>query len=125
MVYQHEGEIAFARDLRAQLIGQVQAHPEDFVRRTGHRFLSFWTGPSHFGPYAPLLAIAAIAGVVLAHRARRESMAFASVLALYPMIYYFTYSFARYRFPIEPVLYTLSGYLVSECVSRFPASAKR
>lgn len=114
MAYQQEGEIGFARELHLRVIEQVQSHPGEFVRRTGQRFLTFWTGPAHFGLYAPLLSLAAIAGVVLARRTRHEWIAFASVLALYPMIYYVTYTFARYRFPIDPVLYTLSGYLAAE-----------
>ena len=29
-------------------------------------------------------------------------------------MYYLTYTFARYRHPIEPLMYTLAGYAVSE-----------
>jgi hypothetical protein len=114
MVYQREGEIAFASDLRGRLIAYVRANPGKFVRLTAHRVIAFWTEPLHFGPYAILLSLAAIIGIVRARVAGREWISFACVLAFYPLIYYMTYTFARYRHPIEPLLYVLAGYAVSE-----------
>jgi hypothetical protein len=52
--------------------------------------------------------------MLLAGFAGRGWFPFACVLALYPLVYYLTYSFARYRHPIEPLMYTLGGYALSE-----------
>ena len=41
-------------------------------------------------------------------------LGFASVLLLYPLIYYITYTFARYRYPIEPLMYGLGEYFACE-----------
>ncbi len=114
MVYQREGEIPFADDLRARVIFHVRSNPGEFAHRTIHRMFAFWTEPVHFGPYATLLSLAAWFGILLARGARLEWVSFAFVLALYPLIYYLTYTFARYRHPIEPVMYVLAGYVLSE-----------
>jgi uncharacterized membrane protein YphA (DoxX/SURF4 family) len=114
MVYQREGEIAFSADLRTRVVEYIHSHPGEFARLTGHRMLSFWTAPLHFGPYAPLLALAALAGILLAWRRNREWFSYAGAIALYPLIYYLTYTFSRYRHPIEPLMYTLAGYAFAE-----------
>lgn len=109
MLYQREGEIAFARDLRDRVIEHVRSHPREFVLRTGKRILDFWTQPSYFRFYSILIAIAAVFGLLLACCTEGEWFSFASVLVLYPLLYYFTYTFSRYRHPIEPVMYVLAG----------------
>jgi len=114
MVYQQEGEIRFGADLRARVIAHIRSNPGEFVRRTGRRVFTFWTEPVHFGPYAAMLSLAAWAGILLAWHAGLDWAPFACVLALYPLIYYVTYTFSRYRHPIEPVMYTLAGYAISE-----------
>jgi len=119
MVYQREGEIAFSRDLRARVVEQVCSSPLEFAHRTGQRILAFWTEPWHFGPYATILSLTAIAGILLARRAGREWTSFACVLGLHPVLYYVTYTFARYRHPVEPVMYTLAGYAFSELIRYF------
>ena len=111
MLYQHEGEIAFARDLRDRVIEHVRSHPREFVLRTGKRILDFWTQPSYFRFYSILIAIAAVFGLLLACCTGGEWFSFASVLVLYPLLYYFTYTFSRYRHPIEPVMYVLAKCL--------------
>ena len=123
MVYQREGEIRFADDLRMRLIAYVRSNPGEFAHRTSQRVFAFWTQPVQFGPYAALLSLAAWSGVLLAWRAGRDWFCLACVLALYPVIYYVTYTFARYRHPIEPVMYVLAGYAVTELA--FPGNAIR
>ena len=114
MVYQREGEMRFADDLRARVIADVRSNPGEFAHRTSHRMFAFWTEPVHFGPYAALLSLAAWSGILLAWRGGREGLPFACVLAFYPLIYYLTYTFSRYRHPIEPLMYVLAGYAVTE-----------
>jgi len=118
MVYQREGEIEFAADLRMRLIAYVRSNPGELAHRTSQRVLAFWTQPVQFWLYSALLSLAAWSGVLLAWRAGRDWFSLACVLALYPVIYYVTYTFSRYRHPIEPVMYVLAGYAVSELAIR-------
>jgi hypothetical protein len=114
MLYQREGEIAFAADLRTRVLNYVSSHPRDFVHLMLRRILAFWTEPMHFGPYATILALAALAGIIAAHFRGQASFPFFAVLAFYPLVYYLTYTFARYRHPIEPLMYILAGHAACE-----------
>jgi hypothetical protein len=60
----------------------------------------------------------AVAGVIKAWRRRKRWIGFASALVLYPLIYYITYTFARYRYPIEPLMYALAAYFLCELLAR-------
>lgn len=117
MVYQREGEMRFSDDLRAQVIAHVRSNPGEFASRTGNRIFAFWTQPIHFGPFAAILSLLAWCGILLAWRNDREVLSLGCVLAAYPLIYYVTYTFSRYRHPIEPVMYVVAAYVVSELAS--------
>jgi len=123
MLYQREGEVAFARDLRARLVEYLKSDPREFGSRTIHRVWNFWTQPRQFSPFPLLLFLTSMWGLFLAWRARLEWQAFACVLAIYPLPYYFTYTFARYRHPIEPLMFLLASYAVSRCVAGTGVSA--
>ncbi len=125
MVYQREGEMAFVSDLRTAVIHHVRSHPRDFARLTGYRMYAFWTQPSRFGPYATILSLSALAGLVAAGYRGRAWFSFFSALTLYPVVYYLTYTFARYRHPIEPLMYTLAGYAGCEMADYFRLVFKR
>jgi hypothetical protein len=123
MLYQREGEMLFARDLRMRTIGFVGSNPGVFARLTGERMVAFWMRPGQLQPYPFALFLMTIAGVVQAWRRRKRWAAFTAVLVLYPVIYYITYAFARYRHPIEPLMYALAAYLVGDLLASQRANA--
>jgi hypothetical protein len=45
---------------------------------------------------------------------RRAAFPYATLLLLYPAVYYVTFTQPRYGYPIEPVLLVLAVYVVSE-----------
>jgi hypothetical protein len=112
MLYQREGEIQFAADLKARVLNFVRSDPRRFAHLTGGRVVAFWTLPAGQRPYPVLLLLMALAGILQARRYAKRWVAFASVLVLYPLVYYVTYTFARYRYPIEPLMYALAAYLL-------------
>jgi len=118
MLYQREGEAAFVRDLHARLVERLKSHPREFGSRTQARIWNFWSQPGQFGVFPFLLLLVSIGGLFLAWRARREWKAFVCVLAIYPLPYYLTYTFARYRHPIEPLMFLLASYAISTLFSR-------
>ncbi len=118
MLYQQEGEVQFATDLRQRLLTFIRSNPKAFARLTAKRALSFWMLPQQQRAYPSLLFLMAVGGVLLFWRCGGRWVEFASVLLLYPLIYYFTYTFARYRYPIEPLMYTLAAYLVCDLLTR-------
>jgi hypothetical protein len=114
MLYQQEGELRFVAGLKQGALNFVRSNPSVFIRMTRKRTVSFWTQPSYLRPYPLLLLLVSMGGIVQASRRRKRWLGFASVLLLYPLIYYITYTFARYRYPIEPLMYALGGYSICE-----------
>lgn len=117
MLYQREGEKAFSDDMRSRLMDYLRLHPRDFSRQTGKRIIEFWIEPTNFGPCAAFMSLAALAGLVRAKVGHREWTSFACVLVFYPLLYYCTFTFSRFRYPIEPLVYVLAGYVFSEIVA--------
>lgn len=116
MLYQREGEVVFSTDMRARLINYIRNHPGDFIHRTGQRALEFWIEPTNFGLFGPcagLVSLTALAGLLRAKFSNHEWISFAGVLALYPILYDLTFTFSRFRYPIDPLLYVLAGYAIS------------
>ena len=117
MLYQREGEIQFASDLRSRTLGFLSSQPGSFARLTRDRIVAFWTQPSQQRPYPACLFFLALGGVVQAWRRKKRWVGFLSVLVLYPVVYYITSVFTRHRHPIEPLMYVLAGYALCELFS--------
>ncbi len=136
--YQNMGEVAYVEAKRAQSLAFLHQYPGEFLRLTAQRVLTFWNGDMyHYQPqkmreasfYGPF-SVLALGGLALALW-RRAPLAWllAAVGLLYPLPYYVTYSQARYRHAIEPVLLMTSVYLVAELYRvvarhRAPAEAR-
>ena len=118
MLYQLEGEVQFAADLKQRVLSFVRSNPTAFARLTAKRVTKFWMLPPQLQPYPSLLFLMAVAGVIKAWRRRKRWIGFVSALVFYPLIYYITYTFARYRYPIEPLMYALAAYFLSELLAR-------
>ena len=114
MLYQNEGEMRFAADLKGRVLEFVRSNPKEFARLTGGRILAFWLRRSQLELYPLIIFLMTMGGLVQAWRQRKRWAAFTSVLVLYPLVYYVSYTFARYRYPIEPLMYLLAGYFVCE-----------
>jgi hypothetical protein len=115
MLYQKEGEMRFVADLKGRVLNFIRSNPKAFARLTRGRIVAFWTGTLQ--PYPTSLFLLTLGGLIRAWRRRRRWVAFASVLMLYPLVYYATYTFARYRYPIGPLMYVLAAYFVCEILT--------
>jgi len=112
MLYQREGEISFTHDLKTRTIMFVRSNPGVFARSTEGRVVAFWMQPRHLQPYPAMLLLLTVGGVVRTWRRRKRWAECVSVLVFYPVVYYITYTFARYRHPIEPLMYSLATFFV-------------
>lgn len=128
MLYQREGEISFGDDLKARTLQFVRSNPGAFARLTGKRMMAFWMQPWQWQPYPLALFLMSVGGIVQVRRRRKRWAAFTLVLVLYPMVYYITYTFARYRYPIEPLMYALAAYFAYDLLAgnrkSWPATEK-
>ena len=121
MEYQHLGEAAFTARVNRQAVEYVSAHPLTFISDSFRRAVWFWVYPLNFLPLSVAIDLCAIAGLIIVLRKSAETAVFLLVvLALYPLIYYASQVVSRYRHPIDPILYVLSGVALSRMVGRQP-----
>jgi len=109
MEYQRLGEAAFVSQYGSRAVEYVKEHPGKFVRDSLRRAVTFWTYPASFWPITLLIDLASLATLVLLFKASSDIPLFIAVLATYPLVYYASQAFSRYRHPIEPLLYALAG----------------
>jgi hypothetical protein len=127
--FQRLGEIAYEADCRRLAFDWIRAHPGRFAVISLKRFFYYWNGvPRPTDSIVPwdfrsslflVSSVLAFWGLIRALRQKRPAAwLFAGLLATYPTIYYFVFPHARYRHPIEPELFILVVFLLSEVRSR-------
>jgi len=125
--YDTMGETAYMAYKRQESLAFIQNHPGEFLRLTLRRFVFTWTGYWSFNPgyvaenpfdsYNILLVspltVLMVVGLMQAFRRKMEGgMLPASILAVYPLVYYMTDSDMRYRHLIDPEMLMLAVFAV-------------
>lgn len=123
--FQRMGEIAYEADCRRLASDWIREHPGRFAVISMKRFVYYWNGvPRPTDSRAPwdfrsslflassVLAIWGMGRALL--QKRPGAWLFAGLIGSYPTIYYFVFPHARYRHPIEPELFILAVFLLSE-----------
>ena len=110
MQYQTTGELAFVEKSKSDVLRYVAAHPTEFLELTGRRAFNFWVLPEGALGLSFILGLLSFFGAFHATRKSDKGSVLMLVLIFYPMIYYVSYVFSRYRHPIEPVIYVLAAY---------------
>jgi len=119
MEYQNLGEAAFTAQASRRAVEYVRSHPVTFVEDSLRRAMWFWIYPINFWPLSVVIDLGALAGLIIGLRKSREAtLPLIAVLALYPLIYYASQVVSRYRHPIDPILYALSGVALSRMIQR-------
>jgi dolichyl-phosphate-mannose-protein mannosyltransferase len=121
MQYQTMGERAFVEKTKSDVLRYLAAHPMEFSELTMRRAFHFWTLPGGTLGLSFMLVMLSFFGAFQAIRKTRYGTVLISVLIFYPMIYYVSYTFSRYRHPIEPIIYVLSAYGVTIIAKRVAA----
>jgi len=130
--YQQMGELAFCAEQGRLAREWIAQHPGKFVVVSLRRVVYFWNGlPRQFripwlaeirNSHFLLVSVVGIWGLLLALKRRVHGVfLFASLLVFYPLVYYICFPEPRYRHPIDPELFILGVYLVSQARIR-PAS---
>jgi 4-amino-4-deoxy-L-arabinose transferase-like glycosyltransferase len=115
--YAAKGEVAYMRDKSALAREYIHAHPTQFLRLTGIRYLRFWAGTGTqdgsavFAIHALLTTTLAAIGWVRLWQDRRRSLAILFLLPLlfFPIPYYITHAEFRYRLVVDPLLTILAS----------------
>lgn len=136
--YVELGEVDYAKDCMGRAFDWATANPGDFALLTFERAQRFWVGPR---PWEPVFlgmgnrhdrdwmgwvkwlahALAGVCAVLGAWRfSGRASAAWIvrGTLVLFPILYYVTHVFERYRFPIEPIVTLAAAAFVLSLVNR-------
>jgi 4-amino-4-deoxy-L-arabinose transferase-like glycosyltransferase len=119
--YVAKGEAAYMQDKSALAKAYVRAHPSEFLRLSGVRFIRFWSGAGTrdgsvvFILHAVLTTALGTVGAWRLCQRRRLSLAalFLLPLMLFPFPYYITHAEFRYRLVVDPLLTILAAYAVS------------
>jgi 4-amino-4-deoxy-L-arabinose transferase-like glycosyltransferase len=119
--YVRRGEAAYMRDKSELAWAYVRAHPSEFLRLNGIRFIRFWTGAGtqdgsvFFILHAVLTTTLGTAGAWRLWQRRHLSLAalFLLPLMLFPLPYYITHAEFRYRLVIDPLLTILAAHAVT------------
>jgi 4-amino-4-deoxy-L-arabinose transferase-like glycosyltransferase len=127
--FQRMGELAYSADCKRLALEWIGQNPGRFIVVSMKRFFYFWNGvPRETVSLAPVdfrsslflaSSVLGIWGLVRAlGQKRRGAWLFAGLLLTYPTTYYFVFPHARYRHVIEPELFTLAVFLISQAFLR-------
>ena len=116
------GELAYMDHKLAQASSYIHAHPRWYAAICTRRVVYLWTGYWSFDPrylsqepldlfnipFATATSLLALLGLAMAWNHQRfESVRFAGVLFLYPLMYYFVHPEAYRMRPLDPLLVIL------------------
>lgn len=117
------GEVEFNRELLGDARSWIAAHPKGFAKLTVERFIYFWAGPFNT-PWTTvglgLMSIGGLCGLLLIRRYYGATLfwLFATLWALYPLIYYTIQYVNRYRFAMDWTIVLACSVFVIELVKR-------
>jgi len=120
MEYQRLGELQFIEMARHQVLLYIHDHFAEFLQQTLHRIGQFWILPEGMWRFSFFLSIATFLGLgVMIKRKLPAALPVLIILMAYPATYYVSYTFSRYRHPIEPIMYMSAAFLLVEVGQRF------
>jgi len=123
--FQQMGELAYGAECKRIAFDWIRANPSRFAVISLKRFFYYWNGvPRPTGGFSVVdfrssgflaTSVLALWGLGRAVRQKRPgAWLFAGLVLTYPTVYYFVFPHARYRHPIEPELFILIVFLLSE-----------
>jgi hypothetical protein len=70
-----------------------------------------------------LFSLLSFAGALFAYRARSETaLPFASVMLMFPVVFYITHTSGRYRYPMDPIMTILTVFALAYPLSQLVES---
>ena len=127
--YRQMGEAAYTAEQARLAKRWIAENPRQFAIITFRKFVFYWNGLPRLSKIQALeqfknslflaSSLLSLAGLLLAIRNRVHGIfLFASLLIVYPLVYYVSFAQPRYRHPIDPELLILGVYLFSQATPR-------
>jgi len=125
--YNSMGELAYMDHKAAQAHAYIAAHPASYAGMCLRRAVYLWTGYWSFGaeylkmepmdafnvPFQSSLTLLALCGLWFAwKRARWESIRYAGVMFLFPIVYYFSHPEPYHMRTLDPLIVILGCYAI-------------
>jgi len=127
-------EIPYMEEKQSEALAFMRTHPRDtmrfFFRRFADNWLGIWDAPADLWKGMPafmkltlvwncLFSLLSFAGALFAYRARSETaLPFASVMLMFPLVFYITHTSGRYRYPMDPIMAILTVFAMLYPLSR-------
>jgi 4-amino-4-deoxy-L-arabinose transferase-like glycosyltransferase len=124
--YARMTEIPYMEEKQSEALAFMRTHPRDaarfFFRRFADNWLGMWDAPVDMWRFMPpfmkltlvwncLFSLSSFAGAFFAYRARSEAaLPFASVMLMFPVVYYLTNTSGRYRYPMDAIMAILTVF---------------
>jgi Dolichyl-phosphate-mannose-protein mannosyltransferase len=116
--YCRMGELAYISQRKAEALRYIRDNPGTFINGSLYRFRYWWFAEGESAPVFflyRLVTLFAAAGIVFAWRTRKSGAALLIItLFAYPLVYYLTDVYPRYRYPIEPFMVILGAFAASQ-----------
>ena len=133
--YARMAEIPYMEEKQSEALAFMRTHPRDsmrfFFRRFAHNWLGVWDAPADMWTFMPpymklllfwncLFSLLSFTGAFFAYRARSEgALPFASVMLMFPVVFYVTHTSGRYRYPMDPIMAILTVFAIAYPLSQF------
>ena len=131
-------EIPYMDEKQSEAFAFMRTHPLDtmrfFFRRFADNWLGIWDAPADMWRFMPpflkltlvwncLFSLLSFLGAHCAYRARcQAALPCASVMLMFPVVFYVTHTTGRYRYPVVPIMAILTvfalAYPLSQLVKR-------
>jgi len=131
--YKRMGEVAYMAEKQHEALAYIRTHPSETLNFMFRRFVDIWLASSDspldvwssgnlIGISSTLLncllSVLCLLGALYAYRARNpEAVPFATVLLIFPLVFYLTHSSLRYRFPMDSIMLILAASAVAHLIS--------
>lgn len=127
-------EIPYMEEKQSQALAFMRTHPRDtvrfFFRRFADNWLGIWDAPADLWRRMPafmkltlvwncVFSLFSFAGALFAYRAENKTaLPFASVMLMFPIVFYVTHTSGRYRYPMDPIMTILTVFALAYPLSQ-------
>jgi hypothetical protein len=117
------GEVPYLASKARDAMQFISSHPAAFARLSLYRMQYWWYAKGESAQVYVLyrfLSVLSLCGIVMAFRTVNAGAKLLAIcIFIYPVVYYLTDVYARYRYPVEPLMTLLATFFVVQTLHWF------
>ncbi len=121
--YESVGEVPYLASKARDAMQFISSHPAAFARLSLYRMQYWWYTKGESAQVYVLyrfLSVLSLCGIVMAFRTVNAGAKLLAIcIFIYPVVYYLTDVYARYRYPVEPLMTLLATFFVVQTLHWF------